>query len=468
MPESRRHRLHAHEILAFDPLQVIPVEDARGQRVGAFLGTPVDYRAKKVLAGVHRTQTAADTDVDAFVAGEILGLAGSFLFLLDLPGTARLYMDAAGSLPAVYEPETRRVAATSLQLLTPENAPARFRRDLYETLGILREGWFPTGLTAHEGIMRMIPNHYLDLHDFTLHRYRPRRAVPRATSPEEACGRILKNMREIMLPFLKREGLSITLTAGNETRMLLAAARPFREKAEFVTVVSDQARLDRVRADELATRFGLRHRHVPLRFATEEQGRLWHALTGYTLGGPHMQTHPTSAYLAPDTWLVGGVSGEVGRGFFWRPGDDDDTDITPEGLWARMGMPPHPEGIAATAAWLRGVRGLPALLILDLAYLELRVACWGFVTIYASHVRRMLQPLVAREIYEAMLSLPPEWRRMQGHSNRMVREVIRQGWPALLELPIGCYGDWRDRTDLLKRALRKPYLVAKVLRKRFA
>jgi len=466
-PDAWRHRLRKLEILGFDPLQKILVRDAAGQCVGTLLGAPVDARAGRLPEDIYQAGSVAGEDIDAFVEREIMSLTGSWLFLLDAPGARRLYMDAAGSLPAVYRPETRSVAATSLLLLEPGEERARFRQDLYDTLDILRDGWFPAGLTAHEGVFRLMPNHYLDLDDFTTHRHWPQGEIAPTGDPHAACGRILECMRATMRPCLAREGLSITLTAGNETRMLLAAARPFHEKAEFVTVDSHEARLDRVRAGELARRFGLNHRLVPIEQASAEQACEWHARTGYCAGGPHLKTHPTAARLAPDTWLVGGVSGEVGRGFFWRESDDDDTEITPEGLWARMGLPSHPDGIEAVADWLEEVRGLPSLLKLDLAYLELRVGSWGFDTVYASPVRRPLQPLVSRAVYSAMLSLPHDWRRMQGHSNRMVQEVIRQGWPDLLDLPIGCYGDWRDKTRLVARALKNPHLVLKVLRKRF-
>ncbi len=104
---------------------------------------------------------------------------------------------------------------------------------------------------------------------------------------------------------------------------------------------------------------------------------------------------------------------------------------------------------------------------LDLAYLELRMGCWGFAPSYASVTPLRLHPLISRRSFVAMLSLPPDWRRMQDRSNRMIQAVVRQGWPELLDLPISRYGDYRDRTGLVLRALRQPHLVTKKLRKMF-
>ena len=76
---------------------------------------------------------------------------------------------------------------------------------------------------------------------------------------------------------------------------------------------------------------------------------------------------------------------------------------------------------------------------------------------------REIQPLIARESFVAMLSLPPEWRR----SNRMVTRCIELSWPELLSQPFNAYGDYRDRVRLVERAMRNPRLILRKLKKRF-
>jgi hypothetical protein len=136
-----------------------------------------------------------------------------------------------------------------------------------------------------------------------------------------------------------------------------------------------------------------------------------------------------------------------------------------------MGLPPHPRGVAAVERWLKNLRNyvgeLPTLLILDLAYLEIRMGCWGFALSYTNSDPTDIHPLIGRDNFAAMLSLPPEWRRMQNGTNLMIQSVIRQGWPELLDLPIGRYGDFRDRVGFVRRVHRQPHLLAKKLRKLF-
>jgi hypothetical protein len=126
-------------------------------------------------------------------------------------------------------------------------------------------------------------------------------------------------------------------------------------------------------------------------------------------------------------------------------------------------MPIHDEVAAAVEAWMKTVPEVDGYLTLDLAYLELRMSCWAFAQAYATPDNCAIHPLISRESFTAMLSLPPEWRR----SNRMITRGIEIAWPELLSLPINRYGDYRDMLRPLGRAFRNPQLVVKKLRKRF-
>lgn len=473
-PRARLLDLPSLSLIVFEGLPVTMVEDDAGRPLGVLLGTALDGAAGGPLRDRAVFEGAFDTPAtrDAAIERALYSLTGSFLFVLDRPGARRLYLDACGSLSAVWEAATGRAAAISSQLVAPEDLDTRFQHDMYAALRVDRDGWFPAGLTGHQGIERLMPNHYLDLDARLAVRHWPTAPVPRAADPEDACGRILAATTATLHAAAAAGPMTLALTAGNETRMILTAARNLKADLQFVTVAAEGAELDRIRAEELAARFALPHRLIPLLFA-EEAGQLdWQARTGYAMGGPHVRTHPTIRQLRDRPYFIGGLGGEIGRAFFWRATDDDATPLNADGLWARMGMPPHPDALAAVDTWLRETRAalgedIPTLLLLDLAYIEIRMGCWGFALSYTNHDPIDLHPLIGRESFAAMLSLPPEWRRMSNRTNPMIQEVIRQGWPELLSLPISSYGDWRDRTAVIRRALRQPHLVAKRLRKVF-
>ena len=450
---ARLPRLRQHDVL-----------DADHRRIGVLLGDPVDLDRGVVVDGALVLPAPLSGDIDTFVERHIYPLGGRFLFVLDHGNVQRLYLDACGSHPAVFDPQTGCVASSAGLLLDVAAYEERFRVHLYEHLKIRRDGWFPAGLTAHEGVQRLLVNHYLDLRTSVPTRHWPIRAIETTPDPDVACRRIIAMTRCAIDAFLRTGPLAMSLTAGNETRLLLAAVRDISRKIDLVTVDHWEGRLDRVRAQELAERFGLRHRCLPAVTATPEQAEDWHARSGHCIGGPNMVSHPTVEQLSSASFFVGGMGGEIGRGFFWRPTDKVTTLVSATNLVSRFGMPPHDEVIDAVESWLTHLpEGIDTFLLLDLAYLELRMGPWAFAQTPGTLPVREAHPLISRRSFEDMLSLPPEWRA----SNRMILRSIELHWPELLELPINRFGDWRDPARQIERAVRRPHLVVKRLRKRF-
>jgi len=464
-PDARTHRLQTLHLQAIGTLPVLKVSDRDGRPLGALLGYPVDYRKGAVLTGDVRLDEALGSteEVEAFVERHIYGLGGSFVFVLDCHGLRRLYLDADGSMSAVYDPERQLCAATAGLLLDPDAYDRRFERELYEFLDVRRDGWFPAGLTAHRGISRVLCNHYLDLQGGKQHRHWPLAQISITADPDDACRRITRTVAQTVQALRNAGPIAFALTAGNETRLILAACREMSADLEFVTISGVETRLDAVRAKELADRFGLQHRLLPIRMADDAAAEQWHARAGHCIGGPNMRSFPTIASLTDLSFYIGGLGGEIGRGFFWRPTDTENTVLSAHDIAVRFGMPLHDRVVAAVEDWMKSVCGFDVFLQLDLAYLELRMGCWAFAQAYSTPHVKHIHPLISREAFTAMLSLPPEWRR----SNRMITRGIELAWPELLDMPINRYGDHRDYTRLVGRALRNPHLIVRKLRKRF-
>jgi hypothetical protein len=160
--------------------------------------------------------------------------------------------------------------------------------------------------------------------------------------------------------------------------------------------------------------------------------------------------HPSVAYLNGKVF-IGGLGGEIGRGFLWLDAQSSDAIDVIE-IVDRLKLVRHPDVMKEVEDWLRPLRHYNALAKLDLAYMELRMSCWGFADSYALPQQLELHPLISRRIYTAMLALPPEFRR----SNGMTMACINREWPEVLALPINKYGDWRDRISPLRRAAANP------------
>lgn len=466
IPQTFRRHAGSRLVCAACPtLPVTELHDRIGRPIGFVLGDPVDLDGARYMRQAIRLDARSPEDVDAAFDRLYERLGGAFLIVLDGFGLQHIYLDAGGQMSLVFDPQTRIAAATTGLLLDDRSYAERFDRKLYSHLGIIRrDGWFPAGLTAHAGIVRLLANHRLDLATMQISRHWPRDQVAASDAPHEAVAEACRAARAI-IDVARNDGpVVLGLTAGSDTRMLLAICRDIARDLSFATLDQHESSLDVASAKQLAHRFGLEHRTLPLVRANGDEAWEWHALTGHCVGGVNMWTHPSAKPLAGTGALAGGLGGEIGRGFYWRKTDTEGTDIGPETLTSRLGLPPHPRVAQAVAEWHRSVARFGPFQQLDLAYLELRISSWACTQAYVMPQVHYINPLISRRAVTSMMSLPVHWR----HSQLMVLSVIEQSWPELLELPINRYGDFRDTLSLVRRAIRQPHLVLKKARQMLA
>ncbi len=488
--------LNTISIAYYEGICITRVIDARGSSVGVLIGHPIDLDSRRMVentlvlsrelpapavdagaqpdrarAPVIQTEFATFAPritrpdaLDALIEEEIYRLGGPFLFVLDCCSERRIYLDACGSMSIVYDPAARVAASSAGALLDRESYAARFDQALFDHLNIAGSGWAPSGMTAHRGILRLLVNHYLDLDSWSQVRHWPTVPVVETSDPVEAI-RVVTHAARAGIDALREAGpTALTLTAGSETRLLLAACRDIAEDLEFVTIDAADTSLDAIQATNLAEKFGLRHTRLPAIISTETQRQEWMAQTGHCASGAASRLFSTLISLEGRIYcLVGGLGGEIGRGFFWRPTDRADTPITTSTLIARMGLPRDKSLARATETWLQALLPCDAFLTLDLAYIELRMGPWAYAAAYTSPNLLQVSPLVSRRSFSAMLSLPPDFRA----SNRLITDGIRLNWPELLSLPINKYGDYRDYFVKIRRILRDPRVVSRWIRKRF-
>ena len=446
------------------PCGITRVETADGVLLGVLLGRPIDLDAAATLEGALIVPEPAPGEVDGWVEAHIYRLGGSFLFILDFGGMRRVYLDACGSRSAVYDPETGRSGATAFALLEVAEVQTRFDQALYEHLDVDREGWFPGDLTAHNGIMRLLPNHYLDMDNMDARRHWPMGQVHSDMAPEALCGEISRAAQATIGAVLAHGRGSVGLTAGTETRFLAAQSRAYLDRLSFVTVRAEGAERDVWAAGKLARTFGLEHSYLPVVRGDEANARDWQARAGYCVGGAHRYTRRSIEPLRVREFFIGGQAGEVGRGFFWRPEDRAETPVDAASIEARLGMPAHQKVTGALTRWRAGLDGFDAYTILDLAYIELRMGSWAFAGSYCDPAPEDVFPMISRRSFAAMMALPADWRH---DKEKMIRVSISQVWPELLALPFNSYGDFRDQLMTVKRAVKNPHLIAKKLRKKF-
>lgn len=444
-------------------LAEFPFLDAAGREVGLLLGFPIDLRARRLIDGPWRAPSALADDLDGFIRDALWALGGRFLLIFRRGNVVRLYPDCSAQIPCVWDPDKRLAGSTAHALFDDATYEARLDRALLTALGVDGEGWLPGGLTAHNGLVRLLPGHMLDLSDWTTRRFWPLRAIPRAADTtavvDETVG-LIRAQIEAVINGPRHLGLA--LTAGHETRLLLACARPYVGGFDSVTIVgNDRHKVDTTIARRIARDMGLNHIELPRREATKDQSALFVRRGGHCNADTNARFHPSVWPIADSHTFLGGLGGEVGRAFLWRARDRDNSPMTADILMSRFGLPKVSAVTEAVGRWLVALPPLDAHGILDLAYLENRMGPWYAVQFCSDPTLVRQAPLFTFRGVELMLSLPPDWKRQ----SRLGHEIIRRCWPELARYPVNSLGRWRDVLLKLHKLAQDPRIVAKKLRK---
>lgn len=442
-----------------EELGICPVTVA-GRASGYLIGRAVDIDRRVMVEGVLEAEPPREPGAGQAALAEaiIARLNGSFLLLLETDGDICAYTDASATVGLVYAPGLGR-AGSSAEVVLGDEYDRRLRPERVRAVGADVDGWFPAGLTAHEGLFRLLPNHRLDLATWTAQRFWPARMPAYVEDIDPLLTAIGQEVDTVTAALAARGPITHCLTGGQETRALLACNRSTRDR-DYITLSLPVTGLDVHLARTLAKARGLRHRLLTGVRATPEEIAAWRRAAGHGMSGMNAVWYPTVASLAGST-LIGGLGGEVGRGFLWPPGLTADTPIDANLLLALLKLPQDAELKAAVEAWFAQVPpGLDAFQTLDLAYLELRLGPWGFGQPRLVGGPFDISPLIGRRQFERMWSIPPARRQARSFLLRLVE--LFDASP--LDIPINRYGDWRDRLVPVQRAMRRPDRALRKLR----
>lgn len=416
-------------------LPVMRLTDDRARPVGWMLGYPISEAG--VLAGggdVLRVEAAAMASPEAFEEF-VYAFGGRFAVVLAGGERQRVYLDPCGSLSAVYCPHQRVVASTSN--LIPYDAHSGDRLDLAFAIGIPHtEGMYPFTLTSRYGVERILPNHFLDLHEWRAIRHWPKGTLAEAADVDEAVAEIAAIVKRQIAAIVSAVPTYLPLTAGLDSRMLLACARQVADRLElFTRAIHDRnATVDCDTARRIARRFNLKHLTLPMVAATDQDLEEWMFRIAYSTSEIRGRQCATMYKQLPGGHaVIGGQAGEIARGYYWCDGDTAASLVTPQRLIDICACPLDDEPLARARAWLDDLPADNALHILDLFFVEQDMGGWAGILPYAEcDPGFAIFPLCHRRIVEHMLTLPLCYRR----SGRLGRDIIEREWPELFEWPI--------------------------------
>ena len=456
--------------IAYDPrLPVVELKDSGGAAVTFILGLTYSEFSGGFLP-------AGDAVLDFVVGGiqdverrVLPALSGLYIAISVGALPRRLYLDHGGGLPAVYSP-AERLAGSSPSLLLDEDAyQTRFRTQLHRDV-VLKEtygGWLPGTLTAHEGLHRLLANNYLDLTAWSTKRYWPQPGEFDAWRDMDAAATDAATaLRDFSEAACREFSVAATLTAGFDSRLLMAGCRNSLDRAAFFTIEAPGTEMDVTVSQRLAAQFGLSHRTMPIIEAGSQQIARWDRAVGNVMLEAPRRTHPTLAQLTDRNVLFTGMYGEVGRCRLYRQDLEVINHATVDARFVvdRLTLPAHPEIVENIRIWLTELEGQPNSVILDLAFHELKFGSWAMgQRAFTNSVKLNLLPFAQRRVFNAFIGVRPQDKR----TDRLFWKMIGALWPEIQAVPINKYGDIRDRLTFWKK-LTNPYRLRRFLRDRFA
>ena len=414
---------------------LVHLKDKTAGVAGDVLILPVDPMAsaaeiESVLYG--RSDDSAISSVD-----------GPWVAVVDTGEGRRLYVGATHS--AVFSPSAR-AAAASHNLIPNLNRDLELSREVDP---LARNGYYAYGLTAFRGLHRLLPNHVLDLDRFESNRFWPAEAWPLLDDGPEAAAAAVDHGRRLVAGLIGAgHRLELSLSAGRDSRAILAILRPLIESGQAEVQIATsygkdlESRTDRQAAVRLARIAGCPitlTRRIPHR-ADSSHARKMFVRIGEAYAGPILsarkllETEQVAGAGEGVDWVLPGMAGETGRSYFWKWRAEDES-VTVERLVREIGCGDGPAVREAAARWLseipESVQDRPPD-VWDLAYVEHRLGGWHAPSCYLFPGRmRTFNLLASSGIIHRMLRLPIDYRRRR----QVQDDMVAYGWPALMAVP---------------------------------
>ncbi len=303
----------------------------------------------------------------------------------------------------------------------------------------LIEYWLPSGSSLYEEVEHLVPNHYLDIETRVQTRFWPWEKLEPVDYQQAVsqCSQLLENM---ILAASNRYPLAVTVTAGYDTRIILAATREISTKAFYYSLIyyqMDHNSPDIAIPQKLLRSLGLEHNIIDCRSQMDDEfKRLYH--------GNVELAHPAWGDIAfgmrssypQDLVTIKGSCSEVARCFYHRYEYPDVIDG--ERLTTFAKMQGSEFAVKYFSRWLKEsfpIAKQNNIDILDLFYWEHRLGSWQAMSqLEWDIVQEEFAPFACRELLVTLLGVDERYRKPPDY--RLYRDVMRHLWPEVLDEPI--------------------------------
>jgi hypothetical protein len=373
--------------------------------------------------------------------------AGRYVCIVFTGGNVFLFADTLGFRTVYYRTFEKHLWCSSQPSLLGEYFNLKPDKEIEDDLkkAILwnnrKEHWYPGTSSAYKDILRLLPNHYLDCSASCQIRYWPAKPLKSMTIEkcvEESSVLLQKTMESAS----KRFDLEIAVTAGLDSRMVLAGCHTIKRQPEFFTHTHPSLSIDgadiRI-ASMMCQQLGLEHkiiRHseiIDSEFERIIRRNVTNARSGKMINAFTIYNHFTS--VKKERVVVHGVPGEIARNFFYKP---PLINLDIKFLLYQSAMSSSRIAEVTFEKWLNEARKIPEELgvrILDLFYWEQRVGSWASMSYNEYDIAfESFTPFSCRRLLTLMLGVESHHRVAPNFT--LQRGIINHLWPELLHFEI--------------------------------
>lgn len=301
-----------------------------------------------------------------------------------------------------------------------------------------KEYWWPGDSSSYKEIKHLLPNHYLNLETGSICRYWPEREL-RELFLDDAVEIISRILQGLMKSASNRFDLVLGLTAGWDSRLVLASSKEICNKVSYETVrqigMPDDHPDIRI-PFMLLSKLGLKHEIITSKHIVNNE--FWEIFKKSSIFAHDVWVPDAQAifeYYNHSKVAVTGTVSEVAR-CFYRSSKFDRHEATPQILSFYTNMGNNPFAVKSFEKWLSGIAEVYNYNILDLFYWEQRVGNWAAMCQleFSLAWQDIFTPFNCRNLLINLLSVDEKYRRPTKYI--LYENLILKMWPEVLSVPI--------------------------------
>ena len=386
---------------------------------------------------------------------------GRWILIVNDAKEIRLFNDATGLRQVFYTEThfTKDLWCASQPSIIAQLLSLKMDKDAVDFINSYefrknKEFRFPCDSSPYKEIKHLLPNHYLNLETGLCKRYWPNK--PFQNLPlEEGLEKSSKILKALMKSASNRFDLAVGLTAGLDSRLVLAASKEISNKISYITVRQidkPDNYPDIIIPSTLLSKLGLKHDVVKSSFIINDE---FINIFKKNVSLPHYiyapDAHAILAYYCQSKVAVTGSVSEIARWPFrsrlprshWKK-------VTAYDLSPLYYMGKSQFAIKNVENWLSGLGEIYNFDVLDLFEWEQGHGTWLAMCQLEFDIawKDIFTPFNCRNLLINMLSVKEKYRRPPKYE--LHKKLILKLWPELLSVAINPHYDTKTFCSIIK------------------